>query len=116
MGFPFGLLSFKIEGVSSDGTTTVEVYLSEALPGSPKWYKYTEMLESWDDFSDNVTFSEEGGVYSVTITLVDGGFGDADGVANGIIIDPSGLAEEEVDSSSDGWLPSCFIETAGFNL
>lgn len=29
---------------------------------------------------------------SVTLELTDGGFGDADGVENGIIVDPSGLA------------------------
>jgi hypothetical protein len=28
----------------------------------------------------------------VTLTLVDGGIGDDDGIANGIIVDPSGLA------------------------
>jgi hypothetical protein len=67
---------------------------------------------------------------SVTLTIVDGGLGDLDGTANGIIIDPSGLGASETstdggdDSSGDSDSPlgdaidslssqaGCFIATA----
>jgi hypothetical protein len=37
---------------------------------------------------------------SVALTITDGGIGDLDGIANGIIIDPSGLGASE--ASADG--------------
>jgi IPT/TIG domain len=116
--FPFGVLSFKIEGVDAGGTTAIEIFFSEAFPDVPLWHKYFETSGSWGDFSDNVQFVEEGGTYKVILTLVDGGFGDLDGVENGIIVDPSGLTEVEETggSSSEGWLPSCFIDAAGFDI
>jgi IPT/TIG domain-containing protein/WD40 repeat protein len=116
--FPFGVLSFKIEGMDAGGTTEIEIFFSEAFPGVPLWHKYFETSGSWGDFSDNVQFVEEGGTYYVILTLVDGGFGDLDGVENGVIVDPSGLTEVEDTggSSSEGILPSCFIDTAGFSF
>jgi Tol biopolymer transport system component len=116
--FPFGVLSFKLEGMDAGGTTEIEIFFSEALPGVPLWHKYFETLGSWGDFSDNVRFVEEGGRFYAILTLVDGGFGDLDGVANGVIVDPSGLTEVEDTggSSSESVLPSCFIDTAGFSF
>ena len=88
--------------------------LLTGFPGNPRWFKYNDPADSWDDYSDNVTFTEENGTYYVTITLVDGGFGDLDGVENGVIVDPSGLTEVDEDtggSSAESVLPSCFIDT-----
>jgi hypothetical protein len=38
----------------------------------------------------------------VTVEVKDGGYGDADGVANGIIIDPSGLSPAPPVSAAGG--------------
>jgi chitinase len=57
---------------------------------------------------------------SITITLVDGGVGDDDGVVNGLIVDPSGLGgsssslgfssqTSSILSSSDAVGGGCFI-------
>ncbi len=75
----------RIEGLDVGGTTEIEFFFSEAFPGVPLWHKFFETSGSWGDFSDNVEFFEEGGTYYVILTLVDGGFGDLDGVENGII-------------------------------
>jgi hypothetical protein len=51
----------------------------------------------------------------VALTLRDGGIGDADGVANGVIVDPAGVVEEadaETTSSSGGGGAGCFIAAA----
>jgi hypothetical protein len=115
--FPFGVLSFKIEDVDVGGTIDLEIFFSEGFPPIPLWFKYIDNEETWEDFQDHVQFVEEGGIFKVILTLEDGGFGDLDGVANGIIVDPSGLAEGDVESgSSDGWLPSCFIDAAEFGF
>jgi hypothetical protein len=61
------------------------------------------------------------------LTLKDGGFGDADGIENGIIVDPLAFGSESdpsgggsggspIDDIVDGIVPddlSCFISTAG---
>ncbi|MBR9984352.1 MAG: hypothetical protein KFF68_00440 [Desulfosarcina sp.] len=39
---------------------------------------------------------------SVTVEVKDGGYGDADGVANGIIVDPAGLATTSTASTAGG--------------
>ena len=53
------------------------------------WYKYDSVSGKWYDFSGSYKFLNRRN--AVQLTIKDGGFGDADGVANGIIVDPAGL-------------------------
>ncbi|MDY6825379.1 MAG: choice-of-anchor U domain-containing protein, partial [Thermodesulfobacteriota bacterium] len=53
----------------------------------------------WRDCSDQVTFNDARD--EMAIALVDGGLGDDDGTANGVIEDPSGLGSRAVDVSAD---------------
>jgi chitodextrinase len=85
---PWGLISFKVQVESPGDTAEVIVYLSEPAPGDTTWYKY-DAINGWQEFTDHASFSEER--TTVTLTLTDGGLGDADGTANGIIVDPSGF-------------------------
>ena len=74
------------------------VYLPEAAPEDYHWYKYNADTGVWTNYSEETGENgEKGAVFNetrdqVTITLIDGGMGDDDGIANGIIVDPSGLA------------------------
>jgi chitinase len=86
---PLGLISFRVAVEASGDTAEVIIYLSEAASTDAKWYKY-DSSNGWQDYSDHATFSEDR--TSLTLELKDGDFGDADGAANGIIVDPSGLA------------------------
>jgi hypothetical protein len=82
--FPNGLLNLGLGSCTAGGTVTVTVTFSSPLPADVVYYK------------------ETGGVYtaypatisadrtSVTFTLTDGGAGDADGLPNSAIADPSG--------------------------
>ena len=54
----------------------------------------------WYDFSAYAKFASDR--RSVTLTLTDGGPGDADGVANGVIVDPAGVAEADGEIASIG--------------
>jgi hypothetical protein len=67
------------------------------VPVKGRWYKYELMHRTWSDFSSHAVFSADR--KSMTLTLRDGGAGDADGVVNGIIIDPAGVV---IPSSSGG--------------
>jgi hypothetical protein len=68
-------------------TAMVTFYLPTPAPDGYKWYKYGPN-KGWYDYSDHAEFNIDS---QVTLTLVDGGAGDDDGNANGVIVDPSGL-------------------------
>ena len=94
---PFGMVNFKLMVDTPGDEAVVTVHFSEPVPAKGRWYKYDPMHRVWSDFSSHAVFSADR--KSMTLTLQDGGAGDADGVANGIIIDPAGVA---VPSSSGG--------------
>jgi hypothetical protein len=103
------------------GTARFELYLPEKPNTWAKWYKY-DPINGWYEFP----VDSDGDKYYLEIT--DGGVGDADGVANGIIVDPIGLSEmssdvESVDaldavgsddseSTTDRLKNACFIQAA----
>ena len=53
---------------------------------------------------------------SVELEFKDGGFGDADGVENSIIIDPSGAGMLSSGSGGGGGGGGCLISTAAYGL
>ena len=93
---PFGLFSFKLILTEPGEEANVTVYFSEQIPKDSRWYKYDSVEDTWQDYSDYAQFNPDG--HSVTLTLVDGGIGDADGTENGIIIDPSGIGISSGDA------------------
>lgn len=119
----YGLIQFKIEVTNPGDTADVNIYFSE--PVGTSWYKY-DRINGWSEYSKdypgNVVFSSDR--KSVLLRLVDGGPGDSDGIANGIIVDPSGPGAGDSDSSGSGIGVTgssesgggggCFIATAAF--
>jgi hypothetical protein len=101
-GLPLGLIGFRISVDTPGDTARVIVYLSEAAPEHTAWYKY-DLVNGWSDYSDHAVISADR--RTVTLELQDGGFGDQDGCANGVIIDPSGLGRALNDGNGGG----CFI-------
>ena len=97
---PFALINFKIAVANPGDTAVVKLYFSKAASYSSKWYKYDPIADRWYDFSAYANFA--GDRMSVTLTLKDGGPGDADGVANGVIVDPAGVAEADDEIVSIG--------------
>jgi uncharacterized membrane protein YgcG len=90
---PFGLINFKIAVAHPGDEATVKLYFSVPAPWRSKWYKYDPIADRWYDFSAYAHFAADR--RSITLTLRDGGAGDADGIANGVIVDPAGVVEEE---------------------
>ncbi len=87
--FPLGLVDMAVKVDPPGGSAAVTILLPSPAPEGAKWYKYSTK-NGWTDCSPFATFSPARD--SVTLNLVDGGAGDDDGVANGSIVDPSGLA------------------------
>ena len=111
----FGLISYRLRVNQPGATASVRIYFSGELFESDVYYKY-DRINGWYDYSNHTTFAEDR--QSVILELEDGGFGDSDGIANGIIVDPGGIsAASYLDTgvSSDGsGGGGCFIATAAF--
>lgn len=102
-----GLLAFRITVDNLGDTAEVTVYLSEAAPEEAEWYRY-DAATGWENYEDHVTWAADR--KSLMVEFKDGGFGDDDGIENGIIVDPSGFGiPKSSDGSSGG---GCFIGAA----
>jgi hypothetical protein len=96
---PSAMAVYKLVLYKAGQTAQVTIHLSTAAPAGARWVKY-DAVNGWQDYSNKAVFSSDR--QTVTVDLRDGGFGDADGVANGIIVDPSGLLPADSSSSATG--------------
>jgi len=104
LAFPDGIVSFNVNGLPIGGTAVVTVTFPTAIPAGSKYYKVNA-----DGFYEFLSGAEIA-TNTVTLTLVDGGQGDHDGKANGIIHDPGGIAVPQpctVEIWYDGINQSC---------
>ena len=96
----FGLVHFKLIVDRPGAQATVSVHLSAPAPPGSRWYKFDSIAGTWMDYSDYALISDDR--MAVTLTITDGGLGDLDGIANGVIIDPSGLGLPSGSSGGGG--------------
>jgi len=85
---PFGLVTMKISTTHAGDSVALTVYLNLPADVNAKVYKY-DSINLWSDYSYYSEFSQDR--KSVVVYLKDGGYGDADGKANRIIVDPIGF-------------------------
>jgi hypothetical protein len=92
MELPFGLFSFRIDGLpvntADPSRVSVQVHLPAKPDGAVKWYKLDPATNKLTEYAGTVTFSGN----TAMLQLTDGGSGDFDGIVNGVIVDPSGPA------------------------
>jgi predicted ester cyclase len=109
--YPYGLLQFRITGIQPGSAVRVRIFLR---PGDTitTYYKYNPDEGKWEDFP----YDRESGTgvqinnSIITMNFIDGGRGDQDGAADGIITDPGTMA---VKHQSKSWYDRCFISAAG---
>ena len=112
----FRLIGFRMKTENIGDSAELIFYFEEPAPSDAVWYKY-DKLNGWQDYSSYSTFSADRSF--VTLSLQDGGVGDSDCVANGIIVDPSGYGFVSPDDSSNNGSESsgggggggCFVHT-----
>jgi hypothetical protein len=110
----YGLINMQIKAHAIGGSVLVTMYLPEPAPDGYKWYKYGP-TKGWYDYSSHAVFNIDR--TQVTLTLTDGGIGDDDDIADGMISDPSGLGIIQTTlppSGDDGGVFGCFIATAAY--
>lgn len=115
---PYGLLAYRIQVTQPGQSATVTVHFSEQIDSQIEWVQY-DSINGWMDSNDQVDVNPDG--LAVTRALVDGGLSDADGVANGVIINTFGPSSPQSDddhgngntnqqgAGSSGF--GCFIES-----
>ena len=86
--FPYGLARYQVLVPANGASATITLTYPAALPSGTRIYKTDDTGFTNITSSPNVAYAGN----LLILTLTDGGFGDADGVANGVIIDPVGPA------------------------
>jgi len=111
----FGLFSYRLRVNEPGDIAKIKIYFSGEIFASDTFYKY-DTINGWYDYSDHTIYNDDR--QSVTLELKDGGYGDSDGLANGVIVDPGGIAtggENLYLSAGPGTGgKGCFIATAAF--
>ncbi len=105
-----GVFTFRLRVAEAGATTAVRLCFSPSfLDDSTLYYKF-DTVSGWIDYSDAVSTGDDPAC--ITVEITDGGFWDADGVANGIIVDPLGAATQKVeDDGQDAGNSGCFINS-----
>jgi hypothetical protein len=85
--FPHGLFEFTISDILPGSTVMVTLELPSPVPQGSEYWKYDE-VNGWTDVTS--LMGDDDGDNILTVTLTDGGLGDSDGMANGVIVDPGG--------------------------
>ena len=85
---PVGLISYSVTVPNDGDSADITIYLSGTLSANMQWYKWNA-ISGWQPYPASFGTTGAGNTY-VELTLTDGGAGDADGLANGVIVDPSG--------------------------
>lgn len=106
---PFGLLNFRLLVSEPGAEVEMIIYLSKPAPGNSRWYKYDPIERTWYDASPQAEISADG--MTIRLRLIDGGIGDADGIVNGVIVDPAGIVVPSSASSSSGSPVEDAVET-----
>jgi hypothetical protein len=111
-----GLFSIRLHVPAAGDATFIRLYFSPSpLDEDSRVYKY-DTASGWFEYTGYAEPSED--LSFLTIELVDGGYGDADGAANGVIVDPLGTSTAGSDDT-DGETPAppsgsggggCFID------
>ena len=98
---PAGLIRMRLETDTVGAEAIVTVYFSKNIDTGTLWFRHDEDT-GWEDFSAHAASGTEPD--TMILTLTDGGFGDSDGVANGIIVTTGGIDKalvEEEDPDDD---------------
>ena len=111
--FPLGIFDFEVADATVGESVSIVIPLQDVIPPAASYRKYFSAT-GWQDFIQNEknfiksaagvqgvcpssddTSYQVGltvGYYCIQLTIEDGGPNDADGIANGVVVDPGGIA------------------------
>ena len=90
--YPLGVLDLRSSGCNSGATLKLSVTMPQALPAGAQYWKYGPTAANpaphWYAFNDGFKVTSAN---TYTLDVQDGGLGDDDLQANGVVVDPGGL-------------------------
>jgi hypothetical protein len=111
LDFPIGVTGLEIRVPGSGRRASITFFLPAPADPEDRWFKHDPSV-GWYDFG--AAFSPDR--TRVTLEIGDGSRGDVDGIANGRIVDPSGLGTPSglppspgLDNEGDGDGGGCFL-------
>ncbi len=115
--FPYGVLSFKLQGLAPGEEAVVSATFPEPISGRTEWLWYDPQNDQL--VALEATGSLLSGGNTVSVTLKDGGPGDNDHAANGVIETIAGPASKSSPAppppdGGGGGGGGCFIATAAY--
>lgn len=114
----YGLLRYKITVPSPGRDVGVIIYLSDPIDSETPWLRYDSIM-GWEDISGRIRIDPDG--TRITRYVTDGGPGDSDGTANGVIVDQCGpltvenaaISDKESRAADGVDATTCFIQAIG---
>jgi hypothetical protein len=119
--YPLGIFDFEVTGIATGASAMVVLPMNDAIPSDAQYRKYftNSGWQNFDTSTGDIVASSAGtigscpapgkasysdglteGHYCVQLTIADGGPNDTDGVENGVLTDPGGVAIQQ--SAADG--------------
>jgi hypothetical protein len=112
LNFPYGALKFQITGLTAGEEVNLTITFPRAVPSDARYYKIST-TGTWTE----VPFTRGSNGKSIIMKLKDGDpLTDADGLANGVILDPGAMGTTKTESSGGGSSSGCFITTSSGTL
>ncbi|GAB6093958.1 hypothetical protein JCM14469_02100 [Desulfatiferula olefinivorans] len=112
---PVGLLTMRLFTDAPGDTARVRVVFSRPIADGTRWHRI-EALTGW---RDDTVQTQGPDINTLTLSLTDGGLGDADGVVNGLIVMTGGIdlplaaltEPDDGNDGGDGGGGGCFVQT-----
>ncbi len=105
--FPYGIFGFNISGLNRGQTVEITITLPRNISSAAQYWKYGSTPDTLLPHWYQITLGSNDGDNVITIQLQDGGVGDDDLTANGIILDAGGPAISIAGKvTGEGWITS----------
>jgi hypothetical protein len=96
---PYGLFEYKLEVTEPGNSVQIKVFLPAPVEEDAGWYQLG-IQSDWTDYNEHAQINPDR--KSITLEVQDGGYGDVDGIPNGVIVDRSGFILTPQSQSSSG--------------
>jgi len=99
VNLPYGLFRFDIADLPIGESVTLTLTFPDSLPAGIAYWKYGKTQDNPVDHWYEISVGDDDGDNIITITLTDGGLGDDDLTANGVIVDDGGPGTMKASSA-----------------
>jgi hypothetical protein len=96
---PYGLFEYRLEVTEPGNSVQIKVFLPAPVEENAGWYQLG-FQSDWIDYNEHIQINPDR--KSITLEVQDGGYGDIDGIPNGVIVDRSGFMLASQSQSSTG--------------